>query len=146
MALERHGDAARLCVALMCETRIFLINFIIFIEFLAIRRKNPRAKIEYDVYPCVALASTRRRVGTKLMRVLGTARSSLLQASTRQQGAAKQRIVQRDFADFSWRWNKRSASSLDGAVRKVKRAGLELYAASNPYSGSEGTTHSVKSL
>ena len=34
--------------------------------------------------------------------------------------------MQRDFADISWRWNKRSASSLDGALRKGKRAGLEL--------------------
>ena len=53
-------------------------------------------------------------------------------------GDATQRIVQRDFADFSWRWNRRSESSLDGALRKGKRAGLELCAASNPYSGSEG--------
>ena len=36
-------------------------------------------------------------------------------------------------------------SSLDGALRKGKRAGLELCVASNPYSGSEGATHSVDS-
>ena len=36
-------------------------------------------------------------------------------------------------------------SSLDGALRKGKRAGLELCVASNPYSGSEGATHSVYS-
>ena len=43
VALERHA----LCSVNVCETRIFL--FIIFIEFLAIRRKNPmrrNAKIE----------------------------------------------------------------------------------------------------
>ena len=36
-------------------------------------------------------------------------------------------------------------SSLDGALRKGKRAGLELCVASNSYSGSEGATHSVDS-
>ena len=59
------------------------------------------------------------------------------------EGDATQRIAQRDFADFSWRWNKRSASSLDGALRKGKRVGLEICVASNPYSGSEEATHSA---
>ena len=77
------------------------------------------------------------------MRVLGTARSSLLQASTRQRRRCNATHCAAWFRRFSWRWNKRSASSLDGALRKGKRAGLELCAASNPYSGSEGATHSV---
>ena len=74
------------------------------------------------------------------MRVLGTARSSLLQASTRQR--------RRCNATHCAAWFRRlfvaleQASSLDGALRKGKRAGL-LCVASNPYSGSEGATHSV---
>ena len=64
------------------------------------------------------ISHTFRGAGTSVARVRGTARYA---SASRVGRASTQRIVQRDFAHFSWRWNKRSASSLDGALRKRDR-------------------------
>ncbi len=64
MALERHGDDARLCVALMCETRNFFLIFN-FYRILGDQTQEPNAKEREDrmrVYPSVALRCWRHNV------------------------------------------------------------------------------------
>ena len=68
---------------------------------------------------CSVNSQTFRGAGTS--EFAGRRATLATQARPRVGRASTQRIVQRDFAHFSWRWNKCSASSLDGALSKRDR-------------------------